>query len=270
MVASASLGSLKPYYEESGIAIYHGDCRAILPLVPSVGLVLTSPPYNQGKGYEKGVRWADYLREMEEVAGLCAGLLDPSGNLVWQVGSRVVNNEVMPLDMIFAPMFWAQGLTLRNRVVWAIDHGLHCQKRFSGRHETALWFSKGDGYYFDLDAVRVPQKYPNKKHFKGPKKGQVSSNPLGANPGDVWAIPQLRHNHPEKTAHPCQFPELLAERFIRALCPAGGLILDPFAGSGTTLAVALRTGRKAIGIERDEAYCEIAAKRLSAALRVAA
>ena len=154
------------------------------------------------------------------------------------------------------------GLIPRNRIVWTFGHGLHCKKRFSGRYETVLWFSKGEDYTFNLDDVRVPQKYPAKKHYKGAKKGQLSGNPLGKNPEDVWDIPNIKNNHPEKTAHPCQFPELLAERLIKALSPVGGVVLDCFMGSGSTGVPSLKNNRNFIGIEKDENYFEIARKRI--------
>src|SRR6185437_14514098 len=131
---------------------------------------------------------------------------------------------------------------------------LHCATRLSGRYETVLWFTKADKYKFYLDRIRVPQKYPGKKHYKGPKKGQFSSNPAGRNPGDVWAIPNVKHNHPEKTDHPCQFPLELVERLILALTDNGDLVCDPYMGSGTTIAAAVLHGRRAAGSEVKEAY----------------
>ena len=80
-------------------------------------------------------------------------------------------------------------MSMRNRIVWHFGHGLHASRRFSGRYEVIMWFTKSDDYTFNLDAVRVPQKYPQKKHFKGPRRGELSGNPLGKNPGDVWEIP---------------------------------------------------------------------------------
>ena len=106
---------------------------------------------------------------------------------------------------------------MRNRIVWHFEHGLHCSRRLSGRYETIMWFTKGDDYVFELDPIRVPQKYPGKKYFKGPKAGQYSCNPLGKNPGDVWTIPNVKSNHVEKTGHPCQFPVELIERLVLAL-----------------------------------------------------
>ena len=140
---------------------------------------------------------------------------------------------------------------------------MHCKNRFSGRHETLLWFTKTDEYKFNLDSVRVPQKYPNKKHYKGEKKGQLSGNPLGKNPGDVWDITNVKHNHPEKTEHPCQFPIELVSRCIKSMTDIGDVVMDPFLGSGTTAVSAIQEERNWIGIEKDERYCEIAERRIS-------
>ena len=153
---------------------------------------------------------------------------------------------------------------MRNRIVWTFGHGLHCQKRLSGRHETILWFTKSDDYIFNLDPIRVPSKYPQKKHFKGPKKGQVSSNPLGKNPTDVWDIPNVKSNHVEKTDHPCQFPVGLVERLVLALTNKGDSVLDPYAGVGSSIVAALRHDRKAFGCDLDERYVEIAWERIHA------
>jgi len=87
---------------------------------------------------------------------------------------------------------------LRNRIIWHFGHGLHAKNRFSGRYETILWFTKTNEYIFNLDPVRVPQKYPGKKHFKGPNKGKLSCNPKGKNPSDIWEIPNVKSNHVEK------------------------------------------------------------------------
>ena len=155
-------------------------------------------------------------------------------------------------------------LKLRNRLIWTFNAGLHCSQRFSGRHEVILWYSKGDGpHYFNVDPVRVPQKYPGKKHHKGPKKGQYSGNPLGKNPGDVWDIPNVRGQSIEKTSHPCQFPVGLAQGLVMALSPPNGAILDPYMGSGTSGVAALVENRRFIGAETDRVYHDIAMARLT-------
>jgi adenine-specific DNA-methyltransferase len=158
-------------------------------------------------------------------------------------------------------------LHLRNRIVWQFGHGLHASKRFSGRYEVILWFTKTDEYTFNLDDIRVPQKYPQKKHFKGPKKGELSGNPLGKNPSDIWNIPNVKANHVEKTVHPCQFPVELIERLVLAMTNEGDWIFDPYNGVGTTAIAALIHKRKAMGAEIVPEYVSIAKDRIHKAER---
>lgn len=171
-------------------------------------------------------------------------------------------------------------MQLRNRVIWHFDHGLHASNRFSGRYETLLWFTKTEDYYFNVDPVRIPAKYPGKRAYKGEKRGQPSGNPLGKNPSDfwrfdvetflerewteaVWEIPNVKSNHPEKTLHPCQFPVELVERCVLAMTRPGDLVLDPYGGVGTTAIAAVRHGRKAVSIDKESDYMAIARKRLT-------
>jgi len=216
------------YSSSNPVTLYYGDCSVFLSTIPDeeARLIVTSPPYNIGKKYEKRRIFADYLTEQEKIIKECARLLSPTGSICWQVGNHVDGQEIFPLDIHLYPIFRKFGLKLRNRIVWHFEHGLHCSKRFSGRYETILWFTKSDDYIFNLDAVRVPQKYPGKKYFKGPKMGEYSCNPLGKNPGDLWIIPNVKHNHPEKTIHPCQFPIELIERLILALTSEKDLVID--------------------------------------------
>lgn len=128
----------------------------------------------------------------------------------------------------------------------------------SGRYGTILWFTKSNNYTFNLAPVRVPQKYPGKKHFKGPKAGQYSCNPLGKNPGDLWAIPNvLQINHVEKTEHPGQFPVEWIEQLVLSLSNGGGCVFDPFLGAKTSIIAAVRHGCKG-GAEFHPKYVEIA------------
>jgi adenine-specific DNA-methyltransferase len=180
------------------------------------------------------------------------------------VGNHVKNGAVVPLDAIVYQIFSSnQKLTLRNRIVWTFGHGVHASKRFSGRHETMLWFTKGPDYFFNLDAVRVPQKYPGKRHHKGPKKGEWSGNPAGKNPSDVWDIPNVKAGHVEKTEHPCQFPVALVQRCIRAMTPPQGLVVDPFMGSGSSALASAIEGRSFVGCDKEKKYVKIAERRLS-------
>ncbi len=228
----------------------------------SMSLIVTSPPYNIGKAYEKRTSEEQYVETQAACIAEATRLLAPNGSICWQVGNYVENSEVVPLDIVLYPIFKNHGLQLRNRIIWMFGHGLHCQKRFSGRYETILWFTKSDEYVYNLDPVRIPAKYPKKKYFKGPKKGQYSGNPLGKNPSDVWDIPNVKSNHVEKTDHPCQFPVGLVERLILALTNIGESVLDPYLGVGSTAIAALKHGRHAYGCDLEQSYVDTAWKRI--------
>ena len=264
------------YNADVDVVLFDGDCGDLLKNIPSssVDLVITSPPYNIGKKYEKKTSLASYLKDMEPVIAEMDRVLASTGSLCWQVGNYVEKGEVFPLDIYFYEIFKRFDLKLRNRIIWRFNHGLHCTKRFSGRYETILWFTKGEEYVFNLDPVRVPAKYPGKRHFKGPKKGQLSGNPLGKNPSDiwdvvkqdwedeVWDIPNVKANHPEKTEHPCQFPVELVQRCVLALTQPEGIVLDPYCGVGSTVIAALQHNRKAIAAEQDSTYMAITRERI--------
>jgi len=244
----------------------------------SVQLVMTSPPYNLGKSYESRVAIREYLTTQKDVLTELVRVLRNEGSICWQVGNYVDKGEVFPLDAYYYGIFKDLGLKLRNRIIWHFGHGLHASKRFSGRYETLLWFTKTDGYVFNLDNVRTPAKYPNKRHFKGEKKGELSGNPNGKNPSDfweflrqewdagIWEIPNVKNNHPEKTPHPCQFPIELVERCVLAFTNEHDLILDPYAGVASTLLAAMMHNRTAVGVERCQEYIEIGNKRIAALL----
>ena len=244
----------------------------------SVKLVMTSPPYNIGKSYETRTNIQDYIAGFEPLISELVRVLRDDGSICWQVGNFVEGGEVYPLDIYFYPLFKSLGLKLRNRIIWHFGHGLHCSRRFSGRYEVILWFTKSDEYTFNLDSVRVPAKYPGKKYFKGEHKGELSGNPKGKNPEDVWEmtidrliddwdaevwdIPNVKNNHPEKLEHPCQFPVELAERCVLALTDEGDAVYDPFAGVGSSLVAALKNGREALGSERVRGYVDAGLERI--------
>lgn len=228
----------------------------------SMQLIVTSPPYNIGKAYERRAPIEQYVKEQAQVISECARLLSPLGSLCWQVGNHVQDGEIFPLDMVLYPVFREHGLRLRNRIVWHFEHGLHCSKRLSGRYETILWFTKTDDYVFNLDSIRVPSKYPGKKYFKGPKAGQLSCNPLGKNPGDVWIFPNVKNNHVEKTKHPCQFPVELVERLVLSLTDTGDAVFDPYMGVGSSVVAALKHGRRGFGCDIVDEYVEMAWERI--------
>ena len=257
--------------------ISNADTLEFLRTIPdkTVNLIVTSPPYNIGKPYEKKKRFEEYLEFQKEVISECIRILKDNGSICWQVGNYIEKGEVYPLDIFFYQIFkFDFNMKLRNRIIWYYGHGLHAKKRFSGRYETILWFSKSDDYIFNLDDVRVPSKYPGKRHYQGKKRGQPSCNPKGKNPSDVWEIlindfetcfwniPNVKANHPEKTIHPCQFPIELVERLVLALTNENDIILDPFMGVGSSVLAALLHNRKAIGIDKEKEYVDIAIKRI--------
>ena len=250
-------------------AIWNGDVEAFLkslPKKPTFDLIVSSPPYNIGKSYESKKALEKYLEWQERIIDLMIPLLKDTGSLCWQVGNFVDNGVIAPLDIEFAPIFKKHGLQLRNRIVWHFGHGLHNKRRFSGRYETIMWYTKTDDYVFDLDPVRVPAKYPGKKHFKGPKAGKLSGNPLGKNPEDVWSIPNVKSNHVEKTDHPCQFPVGLIERLVLSMSKEGDLVFDPFAGVASAGVAATIHGRRFVGCELDPSYAKTGMGRLQDAL----
>jgi adenine-specific DNA-methyltransferase len=255
----------------------------------SVQLTVTSPPYNIGKRYERRVELDRYLTPFRAFLGALYIKTAEAGVVCWQVGNYVEDGAVVPLDCLFLPLFLEAGFVPRNRIVWHFRHGLHAKRRFSGRHETIFVFSKGEEYTFNLDPVRVPPRYPNKRHYKGPRKGELSGSPLGANPGDVWEadpdgwaqtevefalagafsgscvwdIPNVKNNHPEKLEHPCQFPVELAQRCVLAFSDPGDLVFDPFTGVGSSAIAALMHERRFLGIELDSAFSQTARERIA-------
>lgn len=256
--------------------IYRGDTEeflACLPEEPIFDLVVTSPPYNIGKSYERKDALDTYISWQKRIIDLIIPRLKLEGSICWQVGNFVDNGQIIPLDIEFAPIFLGHGLQMRNRIIWHFGHGLHTRRRFSGRYEVVLWFTKSDGYHFDLDSVRVPSKYPGKRYFKGPNKGLISGNPLGKNPEDVWEdvedvwdIPNVKSNHVEKTDHPCQFPVGLIERLVLSMTKPDDLVFDPFAGVASAGVAAAIHGRRFWGCELMPEYAGVGLERLNDAL----
>lgn len=247
----------------------------------SVDLVVCSPPYGIGKEYETGQSVSAYTNFAEMVVTRLAKAVRPGGMVCWQVGNYIMKDgSILPLDEIYSPAFRAHGFTLRNRIIWRVGHGLHATNKLSGRYEVLLCFAKiGAKPTFNLDEVRVPTKEPGKRSYKGHNRGELSGNPLGANPSDVWTIlrsewdagvldiPPVKNNHVEKTRHPCQFPVELAERCVLLYSNTEDLVFDPFAGTGTSLVAAAFHGRRGVGCDYTQDYCEIARERIELAKR---
>ncbi|MEO7530019.1 MAG: site-specific DNA-methyltransferase, partial [Sediminibacterium sp.] len=260
----------------------HGDSRKMLDTLilkkRKFQLIMTSPPYNMDKEYEKSQPLEKYSQEIEVVIKKLSTLLDAKGSICWQVGNYIdpKTKEIIPLDIFYHELFKKQGFILRNRIIWHFESGLHASNRFSGRYETIMWYTKSDNYIFNLDSVRIPSKYPGKTHYKGLKKGQISGNPRGKNPSDIWKIiqddwdkeiwdiPNVKANHKEKTIHPCQYPVELVERCVLALTNKNDYVLDPYAGVGSTIIASIKNDRNAIGIEKYKKYINLGHKRIEA------
>ena len=270
------------YIKKQDLIIGVGDSLEFLKTIPSgsVRLVVSSPPYNIGKEYEERTDLKDYLEYHKDIALQIWRILKHNGSVAWEVGNYVSGGETFPLDIPFYKIFKEDaGFKLRNRIIWRFEHGLHASRRLSGRYESILWFTKSDDYIFNLDPIRMPQKYPGKTYYKGEKKGLPSGNPLGKNPGDiwdilsrewndeVWNIPNVKSNHPEKTSHPAQFPVELVQRLILALTLEEDVVVDPFGGVGSTAIAALSLNRRAISVDRDENYSRTAMDRAQSLMK---
>jgi adenine-specific DNA-methyltransferase len=260
---------ISPNWNETNeVTLVSTDCVKLLASLPdaSVNLTITSPPYCMGKVYEDERNAADFEKNHAEILPEIVRVTKLGGSICWQVGYHVSDGVVTPLDFVVYQLLQRfPDIRLRNRIIWTFGHGLHTSSRFSGRHETILWFTKGDQYTFNLNDVRVPQKYPGKKGYKGSKKGKLSGNPLGKNPSDIWEIPNVKAQHVEKTEHPCQFPVVLALRMINALSNPGDLVLDPYLGAGTTGVAAVIAERRFAGSELNKRFFKIAKQRIESA-----
>jgi adenine-specific DNA-methyltransferase len=228
----------------------------------SVDLTVTSPPYNIGKEYEKLLPLPEYLAWCEKWMGEIYRVTKPEGAFWLNLGYLEVSDKGRAVPIAY--LLWDKSpFYLWQEIVWHYGAGVASKKAFSPRNEKWLWYVKNpQNYKFDLDAVRDPEvKYPHQK-----KNGKLKCNPLGKNPGDVWAIPKVTSGanraSKERMPHPAQFPMGVVERIVLACSQPGELVLDPFAGSGSSLAVAHLLGRQALGFEIREDYVEMARARL--------
>lgn len=244
-----------------------GDVLETLRGMPadSIDLTVTSPPYNIGKEYEKDRPLADYLTWCREWLHEVFRLTKPTGALWLNLGYIELEGRGRAVPLPY--LLWNQSpFFLQQEIVWHYGAGVASRRAFSPRNEKWLWLVKNPSeYIFNLDAVRDPNvKYPNQK-----KNGKLKCNPLGKNPGDVWMIPKVTSGNgrasPERTGHPAQYPLAVVKRIILASSHPGDLILDPFAGSGSTLVASIHCQRRSLGVELRADYCAIAERRIRAA-----
>jgi site-specific DNA-methyltransferase (adenine-specific) len=241
--------------------VFNEDAIAGLSRIPdaSIDLILTDPPYGLGKDYgnESDMQAAqEYLAWTERWIDAALPKLKPNGSLyiflTWRYSPEVF-------------VMLKQRMTMINEIIWdrRVPSMGGSVRSFTSVHDTIGLFVKSKNYYFDLDAVRIPYDAETKKArsrsiFVGAKWLE-----LGYNPKDLWSVSRLHKENPERADHPTQKPLEIIARMVLASCPAGGMILDPFMGSGTTAIAARRCGRNFVGFELNPDYCAIIQSRLN-------
>lgn len=226
-----------------------GDCLKELKDIESdsVDLIVADPPYNVGKDYgnkSDQQNFDNYLSFSKEWLTECHRILKDNGTIYVFIGFRFISHLYKILEQDLKMNFV-------NWISWHYTQGIGKTKGFSPRHDDILMFSKTTNYKFNLDAIRIPQKYYRK-----------INNMRGANPGDVWEVSHIHYCQKGRQPHPTQKPEAIIERMVLASSDEGDLVVDPFSGSGTTLRVCQQLNRKAIGIELNEEYVEQTIERL--------
>ena len=214
----------------------------------SIDLIVADPPYNLGKDYGnnhdlKG--FEEYILFTREWLSEAKRVLKPEGSIYVFMGVRFISYlyDIMDRDI---------KLFFNSWIVWHYTQGMGKTKGFSPRHDDILVFNKGKNFTFNLDGIRVPQKFYRERN-----------NMRGANPGDVWQFSHVHYSNPNRQNHPTQKPEGIIERIVLASSNKGDIVLDPFSGSGTTLRVCQQLGRKAIGFELNPEYVAMTEQRLS-------
>lgn len=264
-LAAAQRALGPPSVAVGSAVLWQGDALELLGRLPddSVQLVVTSPPYNIGKQYEPRRTVDEYVAWCSRWLSEISRALTPTGAAWVNVGYTSVPGRgvAVPIPYLLWPHFG--GLQLIQEVVWHQTNGVACRRRLSPRNEKLLWLVRDpSAYAFNLDAIRDPNvAYPHQR-----RRGRLRCNPLGKNPSDVWTIPRVvaGRNAAERTRHPAQMPLALAERLIKACSEPGDLVLDPLAGSGSSLVAARGLGRVGWGFELRPDYCELVRDRLGA------
>lgn len=232
------------------IDIILGNCINELKSLDScsVDLIIADPPYNVGKDYgntSDKLGFNDYIAFTKEWLVECHRVLKDSGTIYVFVGFRFISYIYQILEKEL-------NMNFINWISWHYTQGIGKTKGFSPRHDDILMFSKTSTYKFNLDDIRIPQKYYRKVN-----------NMRGANPGDVWEVSHIHYCQKGRQQHPTQKPEALIERMVLASSNEGDMVVDPFCGSGTTMRVCQQLKRNGIGIEINEEYVKLAKERLN-------
>lgn len=229
--------------------IYNDDCIKIMSNIPdkSIDLIIADPPYNVGKDYGNNSdrqSKEDYLEFTKKWISEAVRILKDDGTLYTFGGKEFISHIYLILEEL--------NMKLNTWIVWHYTQGQGRRKGFSSRHDDILMFNKSNKYTFNLDDIRVPQKYYRSRN-----------NMRGANPGNVWKLSHVHYCEENRAKHPTQKPHALYERMILGSSNENDIVLDPFAGSGSSLVVAKHTNRKYIGIEIEEEYCSMIESELN-------
>jgi site-specific DNA-methyltransferase (adenine-specific) len=245
--------------------VLRADCLDLLARLPSgsVQLIVCDPPYNINMaGWDNRadyVQWAHkWLEESERV-------LADSGSLV-VFGGLQFQGEAGTGDLLALMSHLREHSPMRlvNLIVWNYRQGMSAHRFFASRHEEIAWFAKTSRYFFDLDAVREPFDERVKARYLKDKRLRAESVEKGKNPGNVWHMPRLNGNSKERVGHPTQKPQQVVRRLIRSLSYEGSVVLDFFAGSGVTTAVAITERRHSISGDTDESLRDYLSLQLAA------
>jgi site-specific DNA-methyltransferase (adenine-specific) len=236
------------------------DALEAIPQIPdnSIDLIVADPPYNLGKDYGND----SDKRESKEFLAWTEQWLDLVIPKLKDTGSLYIFATWRYSPEIF--VFLKSRMTMLNEIIWdrKVPSMGGSTRRYSSVHDTIGFFAKSKDYYFDLDAIRVPYDAVTKKArsrsiFVGKKWLEV-----GYNPKDLWSVSRLHRIHAEREEHPTQKPLEIIERMVKASCPENGVVLDPFAGSGTTAAACLLNNRHFITYEINAEYYQLIQKRI--------
>lgn len=263
---------IKPYYQDDqyGITIYHGDCREILPELPKVDLVVTSPPYDNLREYN------GYVFDFKDTAEKLLNIICAGGVIIWIVADQTIDGSETGTSFAQALYFKEIGLNLHDTMIYKSGKPPLTHNRYEQEFEYMFVFSKNKPKTFNPLKVRTNFCGDIKKYYYSPASSQEKSRATRQRDGqtivneykyrgNIWEYATgMNGSTSDKIAfnHPAIFPEKLANDHIISWSNENDLILDPFMGSGTTIKMAKQLNRKAIGIEIEEKYCEIAVKRL--------
>lgn len=232
------------------------DCCDFLKSLPdeSVQLICIDPPYNlevaEWDSYTNYIDWAsNWIKESYRV-------LSKNGSMVIFGGIQFRESKSGDLIDIIQYVRHNTKFKLINTIIWYYKNGMSAHRYFANRHEEAIWLTKSNDYYFDLDSVRIPYSDEDLKLALKDKRLNPENTIKGKNPTNVWQIGRLNGNSKERVGHPTQKPIAIIERFVKALSYPGSIVLDFFAGSGTVGRVCVAEKRHCLMCDNDKSTVE--------------